>query len=90
MKRAIVTVIGQDRVGIIYEVSKLLAEREINIMDISQTIQQDYFMMMMMVDISKQESAFGEIAEQLELLGKTLGLQIKMQREDIFHSMHRI
>lgn len=90
MKRAIVTVIGQDKVGIIYEVSKLLAEKQINIMDISQTIQQDYFMMMMMVDITNQESVFGEIAEQLSLLGERMGLQIKMQREDIFHSMHRI
>lgn len=90
MKRAIVTVIGKDRVGIIYEVSKILVEKQINIMDISQTIQQDYFMMMMMVDITNQESSFGEIAEQLKALGEQLGLQIKIQREDIFNSMHRI
>lgn len=90
MKRAIVTVVGKDRVGIIYEVSKLLAERQINIMDISQTIRQEYFMMMMVVDISNQESAFGEIAEACQALGARLGVEIKIQREEIFHSMHRI
>jgi len=90
MKRAIVTVIGKDRVGIIYRVSKCLAEVNINIMDISQTIQQDYFIMMMFVEVSDIAVSFEEISECLEKLGEEIGLQIKIQREDIFNSMHRI
>ena len=90
MKRAIVTVIGKDRVGIIYEVSKYLAQTNINIMDISQTIQHDYFIMMMFVDVSKMEISFEEIVGVLESLGNEMGLQIKIQREEIFNSMHRI
>lgn len=90
MKRAIVTVIGKDRVGIIYEVSKCLSEININIMDISQTIQQDYFMMMMFVDVSKMEGSFENISDKLEQLGEGMGLQIRIQREEIFNSMHRV
>ena len=90
MKNAIVTVIGKDRVGIIYEVSKCLAEININIMDISQTIQHDYFIMMMFVDLSDMRSDFENISKKLEQLGEDIGLQIKIQREEIFDSMHRI
>jgi len=90
MKNAIVTVIGKDRVGIIYEVSKFLAEANINIMDISQTIQHNYFIMMMYVDLSDMYKSFEEISLQLEDLGEAIGLQIKIQREEIFDSMHRI
>ena len=90
MKRAIVTVIGKDRVGIIYEVSKCLAKSNINIMDISQTTQHDYFIMMMFVDIMEMTVTFKDISDELEKLGDSIGLQIKIQREEIFDSMHRI
>ncbi len=90
MKRAIVTVIGKDRVGIIYNVSKYLSEANINIMDISQTIQQDFFIMMMFVDLAAMTESFNEVSEKLKNLGDEMGLQIKIQREEIFNSMHRV
>lgn len=90
-KRAIITVVGKDTVGIIARVCTYLAEHAINILDISQTIVQGYFNMMMIVDISKLETPFGDIAEELAVIGKdSLGVQIKCQKEEIFDSMHRI
>lgn len=88
--KAVITVIGKDRVGIISSVSNILAQANINILDISQTIMQDIFTMIMLVDISKSENNFAAISKELENLGEELGLSIRIQHEDIFNSMHRI
>ncbi len=88
--RAVITVIGQDKIGIIYEVSQVLAENSINILDISQTIMQDMFTMIMLVNTEKCSASFKEVSSTLTDLGKKLGLSIRIQHEDIFNSMHRI
>ena len=85
-----VTVLGKDRVGIIARVCTYLAENKINILDINQTIVQDYFNMMMIVDVSAIEKKFGEISQEMEELGKEMGLDIRCQREEIFEKMHRL
>lgn len=90
MKRTIITVVGQDTVGIIARVCTYLAENQINILDISQTIVQGYFNMMMIVDANKAQKPFGDIADELAELGEKTGVIIKCQHEDIFHKMHRI
>ncbi len=90
-QRAIITVVGQDTVGIIAKVCTFLAKEQINILDISQTIVQGYFNMMMIVDIAAITKPFGDVADELALLGQNeIGVQIKMQKEEIFDSMHRI
>ena len=90
-RRAIITVVGKDTVGIIARVCTYLAQNEINILDISQTIVQGYFNMMMIVDISGLEKPFGDVAKELEVLGREqIGVQIKCQKEEIFDSMHRL
>ncbi len=90
-KRAIITVVGKDTVGIIARVCSFLADHKINILDISQTIVQGYFNMMMIVDIVKLEIPFGDMADELAAIGRdSLGVQIKCQKEEIFDSMHRI
>jgi ACT domain-containing protein len=88
--KAIVTVIGGDRMGIIAAVCSMLANLKINILDISQTVMQNYFTMIMLVDTSKCEYQFGSIAEQLEQLGEREGLQIRIQREEIFRAINRV
>ena len=88
--KAIVTVIGKDRVGIIALVSRLLAERGVNVLDISQTVLQDYFTMIMLVDASGCTVPFASLASELAAEGESRGLQIRIQREDIFNAMHRI
>ena len=88
--KAIVTVVGEDKIGIIAGVSKVLADCSANIMDISQTILQDYFTMMMLVDLSKVEMSLEELKAQLQQTGPELGVSIQCQHEDIFRSMHRI
>lgn len=90
MKKAIITVIGKDKVGIIYGVTKILSENNINILDISQTILGDMFTMMMIVDIDKTSSSFDAISDFLSNEGKELGVDIRIQLESIFESMHRI
>ena len=90
MKKSIITVVGKDTVGIIAKVCTYLAENNINILDISQTIVQDYFNMMMIVDANYGDKKIGNIADELEKLGEEIGVQIKIQQEDIFNSMHRI
>ncbi|MBQ3584228.1 MAG: ACT domain-containing protein [Lachnospiraceae bacterium] len=90
MKKSIITVVGKDTVGIIAKVCTYLAENQINILDISQTIVQGYFNMMMIVDATASEKQSGKIADELAVLGEEIGVQIKMQQEDIFNSMHRI
>ena len=87
---AIVTVVGNDRVGIIASVCSLLAENNVNILDISQTILHGKFTMVMAVDVGAATASFGEVGAALEELGREMGLSIRIQREDIFHAMHRI
>ena len=90
MKKTIITVVGKDTVGIIAKTCTYLADNNINILDISQTIVQDYFNMMMIVDMNKTDKNFGTIADELDALGKEIDVIIKCQQEDIFNSMHRI
>lgn len=90
MKKTIITVVGKDTVGIIARVCTYLAESKINIEDISQTIVQGYFNMMMIVDTSASEKHFGTISEELAALGEEIGVVIKAQKEEIFEKMHRI
>ncbi len=90
MKKTIITVVGKDTVGIIAGVCTYLADNQINILDISQTIVQGYFNMMMIVDTNGTEKDFGVIAKELEQLGENIGVIIKCQKEEIFSQMHRI
>ena len=90
MKKTIITVVGKDTVGIIAKVCTYLADNQINILDISQTIVQDYFNMMMIVDMNQIEKEFGVVANELAELGKGIGVIIKCQKEEIFNQMHRI
>ena len=90
MKKTIITVVGKDTVGIIAKVCTYLAENKINILDISQTIVQGYFNMMMIVDTNVTEKAFGDIVDELDKLGEEIGVSIKCQKEEIFDKMHRI
>ncbi|MFM9326844.1 ACT domain-containing protein [Paenibacillus mesotrionivorans] len=88
--KGIITVLGKDKVGIIAKVCTYLAEHNVNILDISQTIIQGYFNMMMIVDISEPTKSFEMLVEDLQDVGRTLGVEIKLQHEDIFNIMHRI
>lgn len=90
MKRTIITVVGKDTVGIIARVCSYLADSGINILDISQTIVQGYFNMMMIVDTNEAKKQFGDIVEELTALGEEIGVVIKCQKEEIFDKMHRI
>ena len=88
--KAIVTVIGKDKVGITAAVCSLLAQHNINILDITQTVLQEYFTMVMLVDTSACTSTIGEMSDILAMSGEEQGLSIRIQREDIFNAMHRI
>ncbi|MCI7804847.1 MAG: ACT domain-containing protein [Oscillospiraceae bacterium] len=88
--RAVITVIGKDNVGILAKVSTICAEYNANVMDVTQSVLQDMFAMIMMVDISKMNSDFVVLGDKLKELGDTLGLSIHTMHEDIFNSMHRI
>ena len=88
--KAIVTVVGKDQVGIIAAVCVKLAEYNVNVLDISQTVMQGYFTMMMVVDVSAAALPLAELVEIMETMGKERGLSIRLQREDIFEAMHRI
>ncbi|MBQ4528622.1 MAG: ACT domain-containing protein [Clostridia bacterium] len=90
MKKAIITVIGKDKVGIIYGVTKILSENNVNVLDISQTILQGMFTMMMIVDIEKCDSNFEALSDILAKEGQEMGVEIRIQLESIFESMHRI
>ena len=90
MNRTIITVIGKDTKGIIAKVCTFLAENNVNILDISQTIVQEYFNIMMIVDMTKMQKPFVEAADELAKLGEGIGVQVKCQREEIFDVMHRI
>lgn len=89
--RAVITVAGKDRVGIIAEVTQALAHQNVNVLDITQTIlPPDLFTMVMLVDASQCKVSFGDLADQLAALGNQSGLAIQAQREDTFQAMHRI
>ncbi len=90
MKKCVVTVVGKDTVGIIAKVCSYLAETKINILDISQTIIEDFFNMMMIVDIEKSNKPFEQVSADLEKLGEEIGVVVKCQKEEIFDMMHRI
>ncbi len=90
MKKTIITVVGRDSVGIIAKVCTYLAENQINILDISQTIVDGYFNMMMIVDFADLSKSFVEASGELEQLGEGIGCVIRVQREEIFDKMHRI
>ena len=90
MKKTIITVVGKDTVGIIAKVCTYLADNGINILDISQTIVDDYFNMMMIADMSNASKSVSEVSDDLDKLGEGIGVIIKCQREEIFNSMHRI
>ena len=89
-KKAIITVVGKDTVGIIARVCTYLAENKINILDISQTIVQDYFNMMMIADLSGKQKSFSELQSDLKDLGEDIGVEIHCQKSEIFEMMHRI
>ena len=88
--RAIVTVLGKDDVGILSFISALLAEHQVSVLDISQTIMREYFTMVMLVDCAKVELPFAELVALVEGAGRDRGLSIHIQREDIYNAMHRI
>ena len=88
--RAIISVVGKDTVGILARVSSLCASCQVNVVDVTQTILQDMFVMIMMVDISAINCEFAEMASAVEQLGSEMGLSIHIMHEDIFNSMHRI
>ena len=88
--KTIITVVGKDTVGIIAKVCEYLARTNINILDISQTIVDGYFNMMMIVDMNKSEKPFDEVCTELEQIGEGIGVKIKCQHEDIFNMMHRV
>ena len=90
MNKTIITVVGKDTVGIIAKVCTYLADSQINILDISQTIVQEFFNMMMIVDISGSKTSFDDMAHELDKLGQEIGVKILCQREEIFTKMHRI
>ena len=88
--KAIVTVVGKDQVGIIAAVCVKLAEYNVNVLDINQTVMQGYFTMMMAVDVSACKVPLAELVEITEATGKAMGLSIRVQREDIFEAMYRV
>lgn len=88
--RAVITVIGKDMVGILARVSTICAENGVNVVEVTQSILQDLFAMIMMVDISKSTIPFNELSDQLTGLGNDMNLTIHVMHEDIFNSMHRI
>ncbi|MBR5814689.1 MAG: ACT domain-containing protein [Methanocorpusculaceae archaeon] len=90
MEKVIITVVGHDTVGIIAKVCTYLSNIKVNVEDISQTIVQGYFNMMMIVDTSASEIAFGDMVQELEKIGEEIGVIIRCQREEIFTRMHRI
>lgn len=88
--RSILTIIGEDKVGIIARVSAVLAKANINILDLDQTVMREYFTMIMLVDMSLMTISFEELRESLDAVEKEVGLSIRVQREEIFKKMHEI
>ncbi len=90
MKKGIITVVGKDTVGIMAKTCTYLADHNINILDISQSVVEDYFNMMMIVDMTENVSAIRDHVDNLAKIGESIGVIIKLQLEDIFNEMHRI
>lgn len=88
--RAIITVVGKDKIGIIAGITSVLSKHKVNVLDISQTILQEYFTMIMLVDLSRMEISLAELKQKLEEEGANLGVSVRIQHEEIFQSMHRI
>lgn len=88
--KAVLTIIGQDKVGIIAKVSNVLAESNINILDINQTVMREYFTMIMLTDLDDMNVSFADIQDKFEETEKELGMTIRIQREDIFTQMHEV
>ena len=88
--KAVITVIGKDKSGIIASVCTLLAERKINILDISQTVMEGFFTMTMLVDLTESTEDFAKVSDALNAKGEEMGLSLRIQREDIFDLMHRV
>ena len=88
--KAVVTVVGKDRVGIIASVCVELARYNVNVIDISQTVMQGYFTMMMVVEVSECSVPLAELCKAMDAKGQEMGLSIRVQREDIFEAMHRV
>ncbi|MDE5789279.1 MAG: ACT domain-containing protein [Clostridia bacterium] len=88
--RAVVTVVGKDKTGIIAKVSTFLAEKQVNILDISQTILEDYFAMIMLVDMTNSTQKLADLAEECRAMGEKIGMSVHLQHEDIFNAMHSI
>ena len=90
MQKVVITVLGKDKVGIMAKVCTYLADNGINILDISQTIVSGFFNMMMIADMGEKQDAFEQVRTELDELGQSIGVQVRIQREDIFDMMHRI
>ena len=90
MRKVVITVVGKDKVGIMAKVCTYLADRDINILDISQTIVSGFFNMMMIADMGDEQKDFEQVRTELDELGTSIGVQIRLQREEIFDMMHRI
>lgn len=88
--RAVVTVVGKDKIGIIAKVSAFLAEKQVNILDISQTIMDEYFTMIMLVDLASATEKLADLAQECAVMGEQIGMSVHMQHEDIFNAMHRV
>lgn len=88
--KVIITVVGKDTVGIIAKICTYLAENKVNVLDITQTIVQGFFNMMMIVDINNSSCSFDDLQKNLESLGDEIGVQVKAQKEEIFEKMHRL
>ena len=88
--RAVITVVGKDTVGILAKVSAICAEHQVNIVEVTQSILQDMFAMIMIVDISAATVLISELSDEFDTLGEKLGLKIHVMHEDVFNSMHRI
>lgn len=88
--RAVITVIGKDMVGILARVSAICAENGVNVVEVTQSVLQDLFAMIMLVDISKSTVPIGELSDRLTAVGKEMDLTVHVMHEDIFNSMHRI
>lgn len=88
--KAVISVVGKDRIGIVYECTGLLVKYGLNIVDINQTIMEDFFTMIMLVDLEKMSVSFDEVVEGFNALGEEMGMSIRVQHEDIFNSMHKI
>lgn len=88
--RAILTVIGKDKVGIVYKVSKILSDAKVNILDINQTLMAEYFTMVVLLDFNNSEKTLIDVQNDFERLGKELNLDIKLQNEEIFNNIYNI